>query len=171
MEAIANIIRGSLILHPYDVSRVGRTREKAGFSASPMFQCKDGYVSISLSQERWWKTLIDAPGAPPELKGPDYADAGARPPECHGPRSIDHVLVHGVHKREELYDIFIPLHLPCFPVNSMREVTGSPQYAAREYFATQDHPVAGAVTHPRTRHPNGRCRTPASLAGADARRE
>ena len=50
--------------------------------------------------------------------------------------------------REELYDIFIPLHLPCFPVNSMREVTGSRQYAAREYFATQDHPVAGAVTHP-----------------------
>ena len=30
----------------------------------------------------------------------------------------------------------------------MREVTGSPQYAAREFFATQEHPVAGPVTHP-----------------------
>ena len=30
----------------------------------------------------------------------------------------------------------------------MREVTGSQQYAAREYFATQVHPVAGPVTHP-----------------------
>ena len=147
MEAIANIIRGSLILHPYDVSRVGRTREKAGFSASPMFQCKDGYVSISLSQERWWKTLIDAPGAPPELKGPDYADAGARRLNA---TALEALITSWFmeYTREELYDIFIPLHLPCFPVNSMREVTGSPQYAAREYFATQDHPVAGAVTHP-----------------------
>ena len=97
MEAVANIIRGSLILHPYDVSRVGRTREKSGFSASPMFQCKDGYVSISLSQERWWKTLVDAPGAPTELKGTDYADAGAETSERDGPGSPDHFLVHEVH--------------------------------------------------------------------------
>ena len=147
MEAVANIIRGSLILHPYDVSRVGRTREKSGFSASPMFQCKDGYVSISLSQERWWKTLIDAPGAPPELKGPDYADAGARRLNA---TALESLITSWFmeYTREELYDIFIPLHLPCFPVNSMREVTGSPQYAARECFAAQDHPVAGPVTHP-----------------------
>ncbi len=147
MEAVANIIRGSLILHPYDVSRVGRTRQKSGFSASPMFQCKDGYVSISLSQERWWKTLIDAPGAPPELKGPDYADAGGRRLNA---TALEALITSWFmqYTREQLYDIFIPLHLPCFPVNSMREVTGSPQYAAREYFATQDHPVAGAVTHP-----------------------
>ena len=147
MEAVANIIRGSLILHPYDVSRVGRTRQKSGFSASPMFQCKDGYVSISLSQERWWKTLIEAPGAPPELKGPDYADAGGRRLNA---TALEALITSWFmeYTREELYDIFIPLHLPCFPVNSMREVTGSPQYAAREYFATQVHPVAGAVTHP-----------------------
>ena len=147
MEAVANIIRGSLILHPYDVSRVGRTRQKSGFSASPMFQCKDGYVSISLSQERWWKTLIEAPGAPPELKGPDYADAGGRRLNA---TALEALITSWFmeYTREELYDIFIPLHLPCFPVNSMREVTGSRQYAAREYFATQDHPVAGAVTHP-----------------------
>ena len=147
MEAIANIIRGSLILHPYDVSRVGRTRQKSGFSASPMFQCKDGYVSISLSQERWWKTLIEAPGAPPELKGPDYADAGGRRLNA---TALEALITSWFmeYTREQLYDIFIPLHLPCFPVNSMREVTGSPQYAAREYFATQDHPVAGPVTHP-----------------------
>ena len=147
MEAVANIIRGSLILHPYDVSRVGRTRQKSGFSASPMFQCKDGYVSISLSQERWWKTLIEAPGAPPELKGPDYADAGGRRLNA---TALEALITSWFmeYTREQLYDIFIPLHLPCFPVNSMREVTGSPQYAAREYFATQDHPVAGAVTHP-----------------------
>ena len=147
MEAVANIIRGSLILHPYDVSRVGRTRQKSGFSASPMFQCKDGYVSISLSQERWWKTLIEAPGAPPELKGPDYADAGGRRLNA---TALEALITSWFmeYTREELYDIFIPLHLPCFPVNSMREVTGSRQYAAREYFATQDHPFAGAVTHP-----------------------
>ena len=147
MEAVANIIRGSLILHPYDVSRVGRTRQKSGFSASPMFQCKDGYVSISLSQERWWKTLIEAPGAPPELKGPDYADAGGRRLNA---TALEALITSWFmdYTREQLYDIFIPLHLPCFPVNSMREVTGSPQYAAREYFATQDHPVAGPVTHP-----------------------
>ena len=147
MEAVANIIRGSLILHPYDVSRVGRTRQKSGFSASPMFQCKDGYVSISLSQERWWKTLIEAPGAPPELKGPDYADAGGRRLNA---TALEALITSWFmqYTREQLYDIFIPLHLPCFPVNSMREVTGSRQYAAREYFATQDHPFAGAVTHP-----------------------
>ena len=147
MEAVANIIRGSLILHPYDVSRVGRTREKSGFSASPMFQCKDGYVSISLSQERWWKTLVDAPGAPAELKGTDYADAGARRLNA---TALEALITSWFMKytRAELYDTFIPLHLPCFPVNSMREVTGSPQYAAREYFATQDHPIAGTVTHP-----------------------
>ena len=147
MEAVANIIRGSLILHPYDVSRVGRTRQKSGFSASPMFQCKDGYVSISLSQERWWKTLIEAPGAPPELKGPDYADAGGRRLNA---TALEALITSWFmeYTREELYDIFIPLHLPCFPVNSMREVTGSRQYAAREYFATQDHPVAGPVTYP-----------------------
>ena len=147
MEAVANIIRGSLILHPYDVSRVGRTRQKSGFSASPMFQCKDGYVSISLSQERWWKTLIEAPGAPPELKGPDYADAGGRRLNA---TALEALITSWFmqYTREQLYDIFIPLHLPCFPVNSMREVTGSRQYAAREYFATQDHPVAGPVTYP-----------------------
>ena len=147
MEAVANIIRGSLILHPYDVSRVGRTRQKSGFSASPMFQCKDGYVSISLSQERWWKTLIEAPGAPPELKGLDYADAGGRRLNA---TALEALITSWFmeYTREELYDIFIPLHLPCFPVNSMREVTGSRQYAAREYFATQDHPVAGPVTYP-----------------------
>ncbi len=147
MEAIANIIRGSLILHPYDVSRVGRTRQKSGFSASPMFQCKDGYVSISLSQERWWKTLVEAPGAPPELKGPDYADAGGRRLNA---TALEALITSWFmeYTREQLYDIFIPLHLPCFPVNSMREVTGSPQYAAREYFATQDHPAAGPVTYP-----------------------
>ncbi len=147
MEAIANIVRGSLILHPYDVSRVARTRQKSGFSASPMFQCKDGYVSISLSQEHWWQTLTEAPGAPPELKGPDYADAGGRRLNA---TALEALITSWFMKytREQLYEIFIPLRLPCFPVNSMREVTGSPQYAAREFFATQDHPLAGPVTHP-----------------------
>ena len=113
MEAIANIIRGSLILHPYDVSRVARTRQKSGFSASPMFQCKDGYVSISLSQEHWWQTLTEAPGAPPELKGPDYADAGGRRLNA---TALEALITSWFmeYTREQLYETFIPLRLPCF---------------------------------------------------------
>lgn len=147
MESIANIVRGSLILHPYDVSRVPRIRRKSGFSASAMFQCKDGYISISLSQAHWWESLTTASGAPPELRSPKYAEPPGR--RAHADALEDLITSWFMkHTRAELFEMLNALRIPVFPLNSLREVTASAQYAARQFFVEQDHPVAGTVRHP-----------------------
>jgi len=147
MEAIASVARGTLILHSYDVSRVARVRKKAGLSASPMFPCKDGYISISLSQEHWWKTLVGLPGAPAELRHAEFDHPSMRRRHAE---QIEDLLVSWFQRytRRDLYQLFVQNHLPCFPVNSIGEVVQSDHYRDRGVFVEQAHPVAGTVRYP-----------------------
>ena len=90
--------------------------------------------------------------------------------ECHGTGSPHHILVHAVHKGRALRH----LHSPAPSVLSGQLDAGGHRLTAIRRPRVFRHPgPSGRRTRhaPRTHHPAGRGRTPASPAGADARRE
>jgi crotonobetainyl-CoA:carnitine CoA-transferase CaiB-like acyl-CoA transferase len=166
MEAVANMVRAGFALYSYDRKALPQSRLKA---ASPwIYPCKDGYVSISTLRDHWWEALKDLMGRPAWADGPMFADVASRRQHAD---ALDPLLAawFGQHTRAELYEMLVPRGIPCFPVNPVDDVLRSPQYHARGFFVTQEHPIAGSVVQPgpaiRLSRTPWRLRRPAPLLG------
>ena len=86
-------------------------------------------------------------GRPEWAESPVFADRASRRDNAD---ALELLLIEWFmrHTRQELYRMLQASGVPCFPVNSIQEVVDSPQYAAREFFVEQEHPVAGRIKQP-----------------------
>ena len=145
MEAVANMVRATFAAYSYDRTTVPTTRLK---TASPwIYPCKDGYISTSMLRDHWWEAVKELMGRPEWAENPIFADITLRRQHAD---ALDPLLAEwfGQHTREELYRMLVARGIPCFPVNAIEDVVGSPQYHARGFFVVQEHPAAGKITQP-----------------------
>jgi len=166
MEAVASMMRAAIGNFSYDPSTARTSRLKA---ASPwIYPCKDGFVSTSHGREHWWDALKGLMKRPDWAESPVFATAALRREHAD---ALDAGLSDWLsgYTRAELYGMLVPHGIPCFPVQTMDEVTGSPQYRARGAIVEQQHPLAGTILQPgptvRLSGTPWRLRRPAPLLG------
>jgi len=107
--------------------------------------CKDGHILVSLLQQ--WETLVEwmaSEGMAEDLTEESWKEEGYRL------QHLDHIIeVMGkwtqTHTSQELFELGQLMHFPWSPVNSPREVLGSPQLKSRRFFVQVDHPELGTL--------------------------
>ena len=130
-------------------------RHKAG--AQWVFPCSDGWVSLSVATERFWKGAKRAMGNPEWMEQEIFQT----PPE----RVAHYDAIEAAatdwlstRTRREAFHSHQAEHVPCFPVHTPAEVAADEHYKAREFFVAHDHPAAREVRMPGA--PCGFSRTP-----------
>ncbi len=158
MESVANHVRSNFALFSHEVSQLPESRLKNNLPW--IWECRDGYVSLSFTLQHWWDALKGLMGNPEWAVGEEFSDVEnliARA-DAAEPMVLKWL---GQYTRRELFGMFQARGVPCFPVHTVGEVIGCRQYVERGFFARQRHPVVGEVTQPGA--PVRMCGTPWSL--------
>ncbi len=111
-----------------------------------VYPCKDGYFEVFCPMENHWIRFAEVL-ADPELQKAAYRDRQHR---TEHEAEIERVMLPWLasHTKAELVEICTAARLPFHPLYRIDEVFESPQLAARDYFVTIDHPLAGAWRYP-----------------------
>ena len=121
--------------------------------------CADGYVAISPREDAQWARWLDMMGSPAWATDPRYDTRAARQrnadslwallAEWTRPRSKYEIAREGQRRR-----------VPCFPVNTVSDLLSDAHLAARDFFISIDHPVAGTFAHPGAAYKLSKTRLP-----------
>ena len=117
--------------------------------AFKIFECKDGFIHLTLFQN--WETLIewlDSEGMAEDLKDRKWNK------EAYRRQHIDHVIEvvarwTKTHRVDELFELGQLMHFPWAPVLSPQDVLNSAQLKARHFFVPVHHrDDDAALSHP-----------------------
>jgi crotonobetainyl-CoA:carnitine CoA-transferase CaiB-like acyl-CoA transferase len=114
-----------------------------------LLQCKDGQMClIARDGYQWKRFLVEVMGREDLANNPRYRDRRVLAEEY--PEEMDRELLPWLeqHTREEVFRLCLEHHIPFAPVRRVDEVATDPHLAARQFFATVEHPVAGPVQQP-----------------------
>jgi crotonobetainyl-CoA:carnitine CoA-transferase CaiB-like acyl-CoA transferase len=139
-------------LQRVDIS-ISRNRDESPDYRAParlggLVPCKDGYVVITVVEDHQWRYMVQMMGSPEWAADPRYADREQRS-KLTGeiqPRLIKWAREHA---KDEIYHLGQAAGCPVGPVQNIAELLDSPHLAAREFFATIDHPEAGRHRQPK----------------------
>ena len=145
MEAVADHIRANFAMFSHEISQLPESRLKNNFPW--IWECRDGYVSMSFVLQHWWDGLKELMGNPDWTESEEYAGAKelVERADDAGPLVAEWFRQY---TRRELFDMLQPKGVPCFPVYTVGEVMAAEHYQEREFFALQSHPVAGDLLQP-----------------------
>ncbi|MEM6703973.1 MAG: CoA transferase [Acidobacteriota bacterium] len=107
-------------------------------------QTRDGYVVLNAFDDHHFDSFRELLGRPGWCAGDEWLDMAYR---------TNHLLEiapdidawAAEQSRDDLYHRAAKLGIPVGPIHDAQDVLDSPQLAARDYFATMDHPKAGSV--------------------------
>ncbi len=113
-----------------------------------LLPCKDGHVVITVVEDHQWRSLVQMMGDPEWAADQRYADREQRG-KLVG--EIQRRLIQWTrqHTKDEIYHVGQAAGCPVGPVQDIAELLDSPQLAARDFFATVDHPEAGRHRQPK----------------------
>ena len=145
MDAVASHIRGNFAGYSYDISKLPQSREKAMFPW--IWKVADGYASMTFFLDHWWQTMKEVMGNPDWMNDAELDTFAGRRENLELIESKVAAWALGM-KRSDLFDALQTRGVPCFPVQTVDEVSASKHYAERGFFVKQKHPVAGVVRQP-----------------------
>ena len=109
--------------------------------------CNDGFVAISPREDAQWARWLDMMGNPDWSDDPKFNTRDARQKnsgelwellsEWTSQRSKQDIAREGQRRR-----------IPCFPVNTVKDLMTDPHLADRRFFVPISHPVAGELRYP-----------------------
>ncbi len=109
--------------------------------------CNDGYVAISPREDAQWARWLELMGNPEWSEDPKFNTRDARQKnsgelwellsEWTGQRSKQDIAREGQRRR-----------IPCFPVNTVKDLMTDPHLEDRRFFVPIEHPVAGELRYP-----------------------
>jgi crotonobetainyl-CoA:carnitine CoA-transferase CaiB-like acyl-CoA transferase len=112
-------------------------------------RCADGWIMVAAYHPARWEALCAAIGAPALAADPRFADNASRLRNRRALRSEleRHMLPQ---PRAHWLECFTAADIICGPINDYAEVARSTPFAEAQLSETVTHPVAGAVTLPRS---------------------
>lgn len=149
-EALAYLVRPTIGAYLYGNPPRGRTISDR-LALTGLFECADGYFSISAANDRFWAGLIEAMGNPEWAADPICQTQESRTQHADVLRVLIQDWIKGW-KKQDLYDHLQKYHVPSFPVNDTSDVVNMPQFLARGFFVQVDHPETGPVLYPGAPH-------------------
>lgn len=123
------------------------SRVPAAPPALGRMRTSDGYILIAPFENHQWKAFVELMGNPEWVRGPEWDSMFYR-----GQHMFEIApLIQGwmmQQKKEDLYHKGAQKGIPMGPINTVKNVLESRQYAAREYFVELEHPKAGKYKYP-----------------------
>lgn len=146
-EAVASMVEPALAeWHGGNVMR--RTGNGGRAAAQGQYQCLDGFVQVSttVGNEASFQRFPQLMGIP-ELSDPRFASGDGR---AQHRDEIDALMKPWLAERPklEIYQAAQALRLPFGYACTTEDLLNSPQFRARDWFVTVDHPAAGPLVYP-----------------------
>jgi crotonobetainyl-CoA:carnitine CoA-transferase CaiB-like acyl-CoA transferase len=124
----------------------GQVRRRGGREAQwVVLRCLDGFVAFVYQDENW-PEVIELIGDP-RLEEPRFASRTGRLAARDELRATFERWTLPRHKTQ-VYHAAQAFGIPVGVVADVADLVSSPQYAARDFFTTIDHPTTGAVAYP-----------------------
>ncbi|RDI16616.1 crotonobetainyl-CoA:carnitine CoA-transferase CaiB-like acyl-CoA transferase [Pseudacidovorax intermedius] len=112
-------------------------------------RCADGWIMVAAYHPARWQALCTVIGAPELACDPRFAENKSR--LQHRQALLDLLQMHMVpHPRAYWLEKFAAVDIICGPINDYAEVSQSHAFAEAELAERVQHPVAGALTLPRS---------------------
>lgn len=107
----------------------------------------DGYILVAPFENHQWKAFVELMGNPEWVSGPEWDSMFYRSQHMFevAPRIQEWMMQQ---KKQDLYRRVAQKGIPSGPINTVKEVLESEQYAARGYFVEVEHPRAGKYRYP-----------------------
>ncbi len=148
-------IQASMALHEhvaFNYSSEGRVMKRAGSqhqhnAPANLFQCKNGWISLFVTQNHWPILLKVWDDHDPALDDPKWINSNLR--RQHADYINAQVTSFTLRfLKEELAELLQRHGIPGLPVNSPSDFMKDPHIQARGFFAEVTHPVLGTFAQP-----------------------
>lgn len=150
-------VQASMALHEhvaFNYSAEGRVMKRAGSqhqhnAPANLFQCKNGWISLFVTQTHWPLLLKVWPDHDPALDDPRWINSNLRR------QNADYINAQVTSftsrfLKEDLAELMQKNGIPGLPVNSPSDFMKDPHIQARGFFANVNHPVLGSFAQPGT---------------------
>ena len=150
-------VQASMALHEhvaFNYSAEGRVMKRAGSqhqhnAPANLFRCKNGWISLFVTQTHWPLLLKVWPDHDPELDDPKWINSNLR--RQHADYINAQVtLFTSQFLKEDLAELMQKNGIPGLPVNSPSDFMKDPHIQARGFFSSVNHPVLGTFAQPGT---------------------
>lgn len=124
-------------------------KEEAQSFADLVYEVEDGFLSISIMQDKHWEGFSRATERPDLTHDPRFRDARLR--DIHKNNRL--TMMQGAvknFKRDELIEKLEKYGVPCAPVLTRTELRNHPQLEANQTLVEYDHPIAGRLRQARS---------------------
>ena len=148
-------VQASMALHEhvaFNYSAEGRVMKRAGSqhqhnAPANLFQCKNGWISLFVTQTHWPLLLKVWPDHDPELDDPKWTNSNLRRQHAD---YINAQVTSFTSRflKEDLAELMQKHGIPGLPVNSPSDFMKDPHIQARGFFANVNHPVLGTFAQP-----------------------
>jgi len=148
-------IQASLALHEhvaFTCSAEGRVMKRAGsqhqhVAPANLFPCKDGYISIFVTQAHWPIFLEFWEDHPPELDDPRWQSNGERRAHADWINGFVSKFT-SRHEKEQLAHLLQKRGIPALPVNTPSDFLRDSHIRERAFFGAVTHAVLGTFEQP-----------------------
>ena len=150
-------VQASMALHEhvaFNFASDGRVMKRAGSqhqhnAPANLFQCKNGWISLFVTQTHWPLLLKVWPDHDPALDDPKWINSNLR--RQHADYINAQVTTFtSQFLKEDLAELMQKNGIPGLPVNSPSDFMKDPHIQARGFFASVRHPVLGSFAQPGT---------------------
>jgi crotonobetainyl-CoA:carnitine CoA-transferase CaiB-like acyl-CoA transferase len=119
-----------------------------GFSPSGMFETADGYITMTVANDRQWRRLAALMGKPQMADDPAYGDAIKRHERRHELKAALEAWLRTFASRDEAVGALHHAGIAAMPLYRVDEVANHPHLAARGSFQTKDVKPFGPIALP-----------------------
>ena len=137
-----------------DYTGLGRTVRRAGSQhirsvPGRVYPCKDGFIHMMIAESQLgsWERFLNWIGSPEELRGEKWKEVNYR---LENARYVDKFVREYARTRTkaDIYESAQKAHLPCAPVNTMKDFYEDPQTQWRGFVAEVEHAALGGLRLP-----------------------
>ena len=135
-------------------------------------QCRDGWIFVCCVEEHQWRKFVEIMGNPEWAEMELFTDRLSRGANFDALQALLQEWC-AEQSVSDLYEQAQARRVPFAPVSTMGDLLASPHLRARGFFASLEHPVAGALTMPGAPYKLGatpwELRRPAPMLGQHTR--
>jgi len=129
--------------------RTGNTHSGRASAPYSVYQVSDGYIAILCTNNKHWVSLAKVMGREELASDPRFDTAKKRAALSE---EVDKIVGEYAarYKRDELFSILLPHHIPCAPVRDLAEITNDRHLHERGMLEWMEHPKYGRIAAARS---------------------
>ena len=116
-------------------------------SVGGVLPCRDGYVAISPREDAQWARWVELMGRPAWAEESRFQTREGRERHFHQLWELVGQWTR-IHAKHDVARWGQERRIPCFPVNTVRDLFNDAHLKSRRFFCEIEHPVAGRLTYP-----------------------